>query len=305
MKIPRSVITRLNFRYASAVDVHGKLPNESRAISDNVRVFIDREIRKGSAISLVDFDIGLSEKTFWDIEHFESFCENIYFTFKPGFITKLIRLLPDIDQEDIHHFYQLLKTRPVAYTNAIDHPEDPYLHFIGKKIQSLEKTEIFKEVIRLDKANRQKLLNALQQHKLAFKNEEVPSQPLPTFSFSEVLQPIGDSVASTKSFIQQQLKAAEIPFELIMSKPILKTRTNKNPDGFNGALAAMITVFKDLGYFKPGLTFSEILDAYLQETGNTIGKLSAYKRNYFRDNYYLQYKKSLEELEIKKLAAQS
>jgi hypothetical protein len=305
MKIPSSIVTRLNLRYVSEIDVHGKLPNESRAITDNVRVFLDRAVRKGNAVSLVDIDLEVSEASFWDIEHFEDLCRNVYFTFKPGFTTKLIRRLPDVSQEDLHFYVQILGQNPVANKDAIDHPIDPYLHFIGKKIQSLQKTEIFIEIARLDKETRGRLLRALQQNKIEFGGEETSSKKIPVFSFSEMLHPISESIAATKSFIQDMLTEASIPFELMQLKPVPKTNANKNPDGFNGALAAMITVFKDLGYFKPGLTLPEIVDAYLQESGNTIGKLSFYKRNYFQDNYYLQYKKSLEDLKIKKISSQS
>lgn len=61
MKISHYIITRLNFRYVSEINVHGKLPTESRAITDNVRVFLDRAVRKGNAVSLLDIDIEVSE----------------------------------------------------------------------------------------------------------------------------------------------------------------------------------------------------------------------------------------------------
>lgn len=305
MKIPSSIVTRLNLRYVSEIDVHNRTPNESRAITDNVRVFLDRAVRKGNAVSLVDIDLEVSEARFWDIEHFEDVCKNAYFTFKPGFTTKLIRRLPDISQEDLQYYLQILGQNPVANKDAVNHPIDPYLHFIGKKIQSLQKTEIFNEIIRLDMGNRGRLLRALQQNKIEFDVKETSLTKTPIFSFSEMLHPTNESIAATKSFIQDMLTEASIPFELMQLKPIPKTNANKNPDGFNGALAAMITVFKDLGYFKPGLTLPEVVDAYLQESGNTIGKLSFYKRSYFQDNYYIQYKKSLEELKIKKISSQS
>lgn len=63
----------------------------------------------------------------------------------------------------------------------------------------------------------------------------------------------------------------------------------------------MIIVFLKSGYFKPNTNFAELLDAYLEETNNSIGKLSRFKRDYLNDNYFLQYKEQLEELNIKKL----
>lgn len=69
-----------------------------------------------------------------------------------------------------------------------------------------------------------------------------------------------------------------------------------NPDGFKGAVAAMIYVFRKLNYFNKNLSFPEILDAYLLETGNEIGKLNFFKRHYLEDNYFIRYKKSLEDI---------
>ncbi|HMR81584.1 MAG TPA: hypothetical protein PKE30_00530 [Niabella sp.] len=303
MKIPQSIINRLNFRYVTAIDVHGKLPNDSIWIAKDIAAFIDKAIRKGNAVSLDDIDYLLSEKYFWDIEHFEDFCRNVYFTFKPGFTTKLTRQLPDIDQEDLSYFQQVLGQHPYPYKDAIGHPDDPYLHFIGKKIQSLSKTGILSKAVEMDKENRRKLLNALQQKKIVLQNIEVP-RPLKHLNqktpFTDMLQPTNGSVNNTKLFIQQQLTLAGIPFELLIPKPVTKTRTNKNPDGFAGAVASMITTFKDLGYFKDDFSFPEILNAFLKETGNSIGKLNNFKRNYLADNYYLRYKASLEDLALKK-----
>ncbi|MFT4156187.1 hypothetical protein [Parafilimonas sp.] len=154
MKIPQSIINRLNKRYVTAIDVHGTIPNDFIWIAKDAKAFLDKAIRKGNAVSLDDIDYLLSEKDFWDIEHFEDFCQNIYFTFKPGFTTKLIRRLPDVNKEDLDYFLQILGHYPSAYPDAINHPTDPYLHFIGKKLSSLNNKNMLDEVIRLDKENR-------------------------------------------------------------------------------------------------------------------------------------------------------
>lgn len=302
MKIPQSIKIRLNNRYVTEIDVHGKAPNMVRSIWDNADVFLDKAIRKGNAISFNDTDYHISEKHFWDIEFFEDYCQSLFFCFKPGFTQKLIRALQKIEQSDLSYFQQTLSRYPAAYLNAIDHPTDPYLHFIGKKLSSLNKKNALTQVTRLDKENRQLLLSALQQQSIVFQEPVLPNEPTKNSSapFSNMLRSIIGSVNNTKQFIQHQLTNAGIPFELFIPKPIAKTSTNKNPDGFNGAVAAMIVVFKELGYFKDGVSFPELLEAYLKETGNSIGKLNNFKRNYLADNYYLRYKSSLEDLSLKK-----
>lgn len=302
MKIPQSIKIRLNNRYVTEIDVHGKTPNVFRSIWDNADVFIDKAIRKGNAISFNDTDYHISGKHFWDIEFFEDYCQSLFFCFKPGFTQKLIRALQKIEQPDLSYFQQTLSWYPAAYLDAIDHPTDPYLHFIGKKLSSMNRKNMLAEVTRLDKENRRLLLSALQQQAIVFQepvatNEPTTSQPAP---FTNMLKPINGSVSNTKLFIQQQLTSAGIPFELFISKPVTQTRTGKNPDGFAGAIASMISTFKDLGYFKDGFTLPEILDAYLKETGNSIGKFNNFKRNYLADNYYLRYKASLDDLALKK-----
>ena len=301
MKIPQSIKIRLNNRYVTEIDVHRKTPNVFRSIWDNADVFIDKAIRKGNAISFNDTDYHVSENHFWDIEFFEDYCQSLFFCFKPGFTKKLIRALQKIEQSDLPYFQQTLSRYPAAYLDAIDHPTDPYLHFIGKKLSSMNRKNMLAEVTRLDKENRRLLLSALQQQSTTFQESVLPNEPveISTAPFANMLRPINGSINTTRQFIQQQLTNAGIPFELFIPKPIAKTSTNKNPDGFNGAVAAMIVVFKELGYFKDGVSFPELLEAYLKETGNSIGKLNNFKRNYLADNYYLRYKASLDDLALK------
>ncbi len=302
MKISTSIVTRLNNRYITEINIHDAGKNDHRGIIDNIPVFIDKTLRRGNAISFTDTDYQLSENRFWDIEFFEDYCKNIFFCFKPGFTQKLIRSLQGISNTDLSYFQQTLSKHPTPYMDAVDHPTDPYLHFIGKKLTSLNRKNILAEVIRLDKENRRQLLSALQQQTIGFQKPAEHTEAFASVqtSFTNLLKSLNDSPNNTKLFIQQQLTKAGIPFELFIPKPVVKTSTNKNPDGFNGAVAAMITVFKELGYFKDGISFPEILDAFLTKTGNSIGKLNNFKRNYLADNYYLRYKESLEDLALKK-----
>lgn len=102
-----------------------------------------------------------------------------------------------------------------------------------------------------------------------------------------------------KKIIQEHLTEAGIPFAIFQR--VKTVGNNRNPDGFNSAVAAMIVVFRELGYFKEDTFFDEILDAYLRETRNNIGKLNHFKRHYRESNYFQTYKENLEDLQLAKI----
>lgn len=101
-----------------------------------------------------------------------------------------------------------------------------------------------------------------------------------------------------KQKIQEHLTEAGIPFAVFQKVKLVGN--NRNPDGFNSAVAAMIVVFRELGYFKEGAFFGDILDAYLKETRNSIGKLSYFKRHYREATYFQNYKRDLLDLQLTK-----
>lgn len=102
-----------------------------------------------------------------------------------------------------------------------------------------------------------------------------------------------------KNQMQGHLTKAGIPFSIFQKTR--KVGNNRNPDGFNSAIAAMITIFIELKYFKEDIYFNEILDAYLKETKNNIGKLNYFKRHYRESNYFQTYKENLEDLQLSKI----
>lgn len=306
-KVNTRDIFALNKKYITEINVHEKDANDFRGIMDNIPLFIERTLRHGNGISLNDVDYSVSENTFWDIEFFEQYCRNIFFSFKNGYTSKLIRRIKDIDKTDIQFFHQTLLDNFTPYQQAFDSNATSYLRFIGMKLQNLDKDGLLDEVKRLDKENRSQLLNALKealdkkagsQHS-ATENHSENEDNLP---FTKMLRPVENSKLKTKALIQGYLQKAGISFELFSQKPVAQTAKESNPDGFKGAVAAMIYTFQGLNYFEKGFSFPEILDAYLKETGNKIGKLSDFKRHYLEDNYFIQYTDKLKDVLPKTLS---
>lgn len=102
-----------------------------------------------------------------------------------------------------------------------------------------------------------------------------------------------------KNQIQEHLRMAGIPFSIFQKAR--KVGNNRNQAGFNSAVAAMIVVFNELEYFKEDIYFGDILDAYLKETKNNIGKLNHFKRHYRESDYFQTYFENLEDLELTKI----
>src|SRR5699024_7706644 len=203
-------------------------------------------------------------------------------------------------------FFSTLSSNVTPYQNVFRSNANSYQSFIGRKLKSLNKDGTLNEVKRLDQANRNQLLRALKD---ALNKKQDKQPPTPELSkeeydhlpFTKMLRPTNNSKFGTREIIRDYLLQAGIPFELFSQKPVKQTGKNHNPDGFNGAVAAMIHVFIELDYFASGLTFMNIIDAYLEETGNKIGKLSYFKRHFLEDNYFNQYRNQLKDILPKRL----
>lgn len=303
-KVNTRDIFALNKRYITEINVHENEPNDFRGIMDNIPLFIERALRHGNCISLNDVDYSISESTFWDIEFFEEYCLNLYFCFKKGFTVKLVRKIKQLNRTDTEYFHQTLSSNFTPYPDVLDKSANSYRSFIGMKLQNLNRDRLLDEVRRLDKENRRYLLNALKE---ALENKtvhqdvetETRDENYDNLPFTKMLNPIEHSKFKTKGIIQDYLFGAGIAFELFHVKPAKKKRDGSNKDGFNGAVAAMIFVFKKLHYFDKDFSFDEILDAYLEETKNEIGKLSYYKAHYLDNGYFIKYKQELLENELK------
>lgn len=96
-------------------------------------------------------------------------------------------------------------------------------------------------------------------------------------------------------------KAEEAGFEFNLFSPVPRLENGKNPYGLNGCMAAMIDYFYQLNYFKKEYTLEQIFKAYLQYSGNSIGKLKTFLSEFRNDNSFINHVEKLKALKIKKL----
>lgn len=315
IKIASDIKSRLNKKYISEVPVAISVKSDYRRFLDNHSLLIKNAISRGSCLSLLDVDFRISETTFWDSENFEDYAKYIFWTFNEKFCNKLIARIKEIKYDDIDFFIEILAENPHPYIGTINHPIDPYLNFCGKKLESLNKSKFLDDTYELDQHNRERLLNELKTIKTIRKPElKIPpgekeakqtgaKQQKPELAYPErkKKQPFTYLLKSTelRNTIQEKLTEADIPFMLFKkTKPV---GNNRNPDGFNSGVAVMIVTFKSLRYFKEDFSFDEILDAYLKETGNSIGKINHFKRHYMKNKYFKTYKEDLFDLNIPKI----
>lgn len=66
-------------------------------------------------------------------------------------------------------------------------------------------------------------------------------------------------------------------------------------------MGAMIDFFYQLNYFKKEYNLEEILKAYLQYSGNSIGKLKTFMSEFRQDKSFMKYTDKLKALKIEKL----
>ena len=107
------------------------------------------------------------------------------------------------------------------------------------------------------------------------------------------------SPEETLQFIIQKTEEAGFEYKLFSRIPRLEN--GKNPYGLNGSMAAMIDFFYQLNYFKKEYTLEEIFKAYLQYSGNTIGKFKTFISEFRQDNSFIKYSEKLKKLKINKL----
>ena len=263
------------------------------------------------------------------------------------FLNKLLNNIENLNSKDLQFFINILRENPEPYLWVIDHPTDPYLHFCGKKIKSLNKKKYMDKAYEADHNNRKILLEALEHFQAANRraaanqpkklnqnenainetpdrtpllltsakqqktsnaktDKETTPPPITSGSKEEIPAPDRSKPFTAllknpelKKDIQDKITEAGIPFMLFQK--VKTVGNNRNPDGFNSSIAAMIVVFKDLKYFKDEVYFDEILNAYLKETRNRIGKLSYFKRHYRENAYFQTYKENLLDLQLPKL----
>ncbi|MCO5291160.1 MAG: hypothetical protein M9959_05425 [Chitinophagaceae bacterium] len=296
MKVSSDIIKRLNKSYIIEVPVRVSVHPDSRGILGNHSLFIKNAIARGSCLTLHNITFNLLPDKFWNPDTFEEHCKYVFFTFQKSFFKKIITRLSSCQHSELIFFLETLTHINAPYSDVINHPTDPYLYFCGKKLQSLKKSGHLEEAFAIDAENRELLKQAIQalikKDDLGIQSETLTGNN----PFTSLLKALKGAKENTLKQIQLYLDRAELRHDLF--KQASKTKGNKNQIGFNAMVAAMITIFKDLGYFEESHSFDTILDAYLEQTGNQIGNLGDFKNNYRNKHLFDKYKRELLELNI-------
>ena len=165
----------------------------------------------------------------------------------------------------------------------------------------------------LDEQNRTAILEAVEKRIAEFSKTllqppliEAPAIPEDEMQpatkkilFLEVLKPMNGNSDETLQFIKQ--KTEEAGFEFNLFSPVPRLDNGKNPYGLNGCMGTMIDHFYQLNYYKKEYTLEQIFKAYLQYSGNSIGKLKTFLSEFRQDSSYIRHAEKLKQLKIKKL----
>jgi hypothetical protein len=127
--------------------------------------------------------------------------------------------------------------------------------------------------------------------------EPVLSKPV---RFVEMLAPMEGHPEATLQFIVDKVAAAGFDFNIF--HPVTRLPNGKNPYGLNGCMAAMIDFFYQNQYFKKKYSLEDIFKAYLEYTGNTVGKLHTFLSNFRKEKSYLKHFTKLKALRINPLS---
>jgi hypothetical protein len=115
-----------------------------------------------------------------------------------------------------------------------------------------------------------------------------------------MLKPMDGSPENTLQFIIEKTEQAGFDYKIF--QPVTRLANGKNPYGLNGCIAAMIDFFYQLGYFKKDYSQKEIFTAFLQYSGNSIGKFNTFLSEFREDSHFIRYSAKLKNLKIKKLS---
>ena len=192
----------------------------------------------------------------------------------------------------------------MPYGKSPDDSTDEELLFCFRKNANLKRDPKFAQMYQLDEQNRTAILltvekrineilktqTTLETQKPSMADTEIQTKA-DTVSFLEVLKPINGKPEETLQFIKQKTEEADFNFKIFSKIPRLEN--GKNPYRFNGCIAAMIDFFYQHNYFKKVYSLEEIFKAYLQYSGNTIGKLKTFLSEFRQDNSYLKHLISL------------
>lgn len=302
-----------NHYYLSEVQVEGKTSNKFNfKIGFNAQ-YAAQIIRTGNCITLLSSPFTLTEDSFWNTNYFEDLTRYVFWTFNKSFLLKLTEKIETLKLPVLKRCAELLLENPTPYAEPLHDHTDEELKWCYVKNENLKKDPKFSHMYLLDGQNRKAILHVVEKRMAEFlkpllqplsvENRAVPEEEIQPATkkilFLEVLKPMNGNPDETLQFIRQKVEEAGFEFNLFSPVPRLDNR--KNPYGLNGCMAAMIDHFYQLNYFKKEYTLEQIFKAYLQYSGNSIGKLKTFLSEFRNDNSFINHVEKLKALKIKKL----
>lgn len=273
--------------------------------------FASKVIQTGNILSLTYFGFSLSKDNFWDQSVYPRLVLSTFWTFNSVFRAKLIAKVLDFRFDEAFVFYKELDSNFFPYKSipAIRGGEYEYARII--KYPNALQADSFKGVLEYDYKNRLTIKLALKNHCLnllrsdkqvfgesqtgigekdkasSISNtisliKEINNSTLKV-SFIEMLKAVDHSVENTMKIIKGSLELANTKRDIF--SPPVQTANGKNPKGFNGTIAAMVTFFFDSNFFMEQYSKEDIMEAYLFDYNIEIPK---YKGNFdlFKDDFY-------------------
>ena len=264
-------------------------------------------IRSGCCITLLSDYVPIEAKTFFRLLYFEDYARYVFWTFNDNFIIDLSRNVLLINEADINSCIEVLRIYPDAFNERLNTGLDDEISFCFRKVASLKKDRKFDQMFALDLQNRKTVLELLEKRLAGnemqeenknglFLEESPPENYHPReISFLEMLIPLNGSIENTLNYIEAKIIEARFPYNIFQT--IKKTKKGANQKGLNSAIAAMVKIFQDKGYFKSEFTFKDIYKSFGIYTNNKSGK--DYDYSFFVDDYnFKNYLENLTALDI-------
>lgn len=303
-----------NHYYLNEVPVEGQTTSKFNFKIGFNDQYAAQIITTGNCITLLSNHITLTDESFWNTNYFEGLTRYVFWTFNESFLLRLIEKIEILELPVLKRCEKLLREHFIPYAEPLhDHPNEE-LKWCFVKNENLKKDPKFSQMYLLDEQNRRAILQAVEK-KMAESSKPlvqpatveepailVDGKPpaAKSLSFLDVLESINGSPEETLQFIRQKIGEAGFEFNLFSSIP--KSDNGKNLYGLNGCIAAMIDCFYQLRYFKKEYTLEQIFKAYLQYSGNSIGKLKTFISEFRNNNSYIKHTEMLKKLKIKKLS---
>lgn len=303
-----------NHYYLNEVPVEGQTTSKFNFKIGFNDQYAAQIITTGNCITLLSNHITLTDESFWNTNYFENLTKYVFWTFNESFLLKLIEKMEILKLPVLKRCAELLQKHFIPYVEPLpDHPNEE-LKWCFVKNENLKKDPKFSQMYLLDEQNRTAILHTIEKRIVESSKplsqpvtvaepatlEDLIPPPAKPLSFLEMLEPINGSPEETLQFIKQKIE--EAGFKDNLFSPIPKSDNGKNQYGLNGRIAAMIDCFYQLRYFKKEYTLEQIFKAYLQYSGNSIGKLKTFISEFRNNNSYIKHAEMLKKLKIKKLS---